>query len=164
MSNSREQGEVGNGANGDSDNNNASLAIIDMETRTVSEISPIELEPEGFFSFSKRGKLTWWSAVILALYVVGTLSAIFVLIFFSVRRTSPFKKNSSNDSRTTRDIAFTSWPPYCQNGWHRKTFSCARRMWIASCLANCMPYWPSWKRRSVAQPKLPTIFFTEHVR
>ncbi|RNF15607.1 uncharacterized protein Tco025E_05471 [Trypanosoma conorhini] len=110
MSGSQKQLAVSSNANGGDDGNNPP-PVVYAAARMESETSPIGSGPEGFFSFSKQGKLRWWSAIILALYVAGTLSAVLVLIVCSVRRTSHVSNKASNSSSAAGESAFTTWQP-----------------------------------------------------
>ncbi|ORC90484.1 uncharacterized protein TM35_000082820 [Trypanosoma theileri] len=111
-----------------------------VEMIVIDEEAMMNSENEGCCSFSKRGKLTWWSAIIMALYVIGTLTSMIVIAVSSAHRLPPpISSNTHENSNVSRNSAFTSWLPSCEVVKRGEPFQCTTYVDCVMLSGSCVP-------------------------
>ncbi|KAH9578425.1 hypothetical protein LSM04_008040 [Trypanosoma melophagium] len=106
----------------------------------ISEEAMVNSERESCFSFAKQGKLRWCSAVILAVYVIGTFAAIILIAVFSAHRIPPpISSDTHYNSNVNRSLAFTSWLPSCETVKEGEPFICATYVDCVMLSTSCAP-------------------------
>ncbi|KEG13990.1 hypothetical protein DQ04_00681140 [Trypanosoma grayi] len=114
-------------------------------TSTSTMVTPVEnaaipsVETTDCCSFAEHGKLTWWSAVLLAAYVAGSVVAIVVIATYSIRRLPPPLSNTQGNDTAVGGVAFTLWQTSCPSVRPGEVFHCTTYVDCVLLGTSCAP-------------------------